>query len=131
MSSLRSSLLVLIPSLIAVLLTIIVSSGIGCSRYSYYRASVDPCALALPSETFDQLVGSWSPIDDPTRTITFDNMTLCDGTSTYKLVRKSPGHYLLRENTYNWKGILVTMLQGGLMTLCTNDGNYTQSYQLK
>lgn len=130
--SLQSSLAVLIPSLVGVFLAIIVSAGAGCSHYSFGRASVDPCSMANPEERFEDLCGTWKD-DENDRMIRFgrtsnDQMVLGYDNECFPLVRKGPGHYLFREGLYNWKGILVSLLDRDQLTLNTNDGHMTLSY---
>lgn len=129
--SLQSSLSVLIPSLVTVFLAIVVSAGIGCSCYSYNRAMVDPCGAADPNECFSHLAGQWRETNS-NRIISFQNhdkdFKLCANDVEYPLVKKGPGHYMLREGFYNWKGILVTDVESNHLTLMTNDGNVTSTY---
>ena len=129
--SLQSSLSVLVPSLVTVFLAIVVSAGIGCSRYSYYRAIVDPCQAADPNESFCKIEGEWKK-KGCDEMILFqkykEDYKLSANNVDYPLIRKGPGHYMLREGFHNWKGILVTNVRSDQLTLMTNDGNATSTY---
>jgi len=134
--SLQSSLSVLIPSLFGVFLAITVSAGVGCSHYSYTRATANPCNLSVQTEQYEDIVGEWVArekegarlhfgyFQNGKRCLSFENVE-------YPLIRKGPGHYLLKEGFYVWKGVLITFLNDRQMSVTTNDGRRTITYDRK
>lgn len=123
-------LLVFVPSIFIVFFVIVVVSIAACANYSFYRSSLDVTRLADEGEKFEDLRGKWSSVsgiikigvdEEGKKCLEFDNQS-------YRLLRKSAGHYLMREGLYNWKGLIISSFSDKSMDILTNDGRTIVSY---